>query len=355
MVFFVKIIKKIFFGFIFLMFFLVLLFYLSIYLFGNDLTKYRYLRFKKAEHFDVRKYGFMYPTFSWCDDKKALGIENCQKIDVNEALIPILLEKDKDFKPERGMIVRIKDVKQNNFLILRIIALPDETIKLNNGYVYINNALIDEPYVWKRGITYGGENLKNCEELKLGKNQVFVMGDNRIISYFYDSRNNLGPVLIENITHYLPLKFQKEIYKKRWDELANKEVKKVEYSNYELNQKLIEKINEIRKDKKLQEVTIDNGLLKYAQMIAENLIKENLDIDKTEIKAPFSYGNLSSNEGLYRILLQGHYDEESYFLFINQLNEFFISENTKRIGIGYYVDNNKCENSVTVFYNVKYN
>lgn len=265
-----------------------------------ELEKERYFGGKKSDHFDVRGEGLMYPTFSWCDDDKARGIEDCQKslrlYDV-KSQIPILLIKEKDFKPERSMIVRVKDPKNNWYLFGRIIALPNETIKLNGGYVYINNALIDEPYVWKRGTTYGDRTtLNNCSELKLKDNQVFVMGDNRIISMPFDSRGELGVVSIDNITHYLPLKYQKDYYEKRWQELGNKETKKIDLSSEELTEKFVEIINNLRLKKGLSPITSNQNLINAAKLKAKNVVEKkdyrnnNDTSEELEITNAFSLG-----------------------------------------------------------------
>lgn len=56
----------------------------------------------------------------------------------------------------------------------RVIGLPNETIQISNGRVIIDGQILQGDY---------GENIKNygCagEEIKLGENEYFVLGDNR--------------------------------------------------------------------------------------------------------------------------------------------------------------------------------
>ena len=65
-------------------------------------------------------------------------------------------------------------------LIKRIIGLPGETVTIKNEEVYINGQLLEEDYL-KDGITPG-----EVIDCTVPEGQLFVMGDNRIVSI--DSR-----------------------------------------------------------------------------------------------------------------------------------------------------------------------
>lgn len=83
---------------------------------------------------------------------------------------------------------------REEYLIKRIIALPGESIRIEDGKVYIkavgasDYALLDEPYLGDDVNTL--VMLGGYSEVTLGENEYFCMGDNRIVSN--DSRN-LGP------------------------------------------------------------------------------------------------------------------------------------------------------------------
>lgn len=70
--------------------------------------------------------------------------------------------------------------------IKRIIALPGDTLDIDEGRVYVNGRRIAEPYVPKR---YQDE--RSLPEMVIPPNEYFVMGDHRSISS--DSRD-FGPV-----------------------------------------------------------------------------------------------------------------------------------------------------------------
>lgn len=86
------------------------------------------------------------------------------------------------------IIVTIDRKEGKEDLIKRIVALPGETISCKDGIVYINSKKIDEKY--GQGVT------NDFEKIKLGKNEYFVLGDNRVDSF--DS-SEFGPVKKENI------------------------------------------------------------------------------------------------------------------------------------------------------------
>jgi signal peptidase I len=67
----------------------------------------------------------------------------------------------------------IPDFKEIDF-VKRVIGVPGDTIDIRDGFVYINDEKLDEPYA--KGETYA----QNIEfPIKVSENKVFVLGDNR--------------------------------------------------------------------------------------------------------------------------------------------------------------------------------
>lgn len=119
---------------------------------------------------------------------------------VGSSMYPTLEDKDnllvdkftyKFGDPERfDIVVFPYRYEKNTYYIKRIIGLPGEHIRIDeNGVIYINNLVLEEGY--------GRETIKDpgraYEDIKLGPNEYFVLGDNRNNSQ--DSRDpNVGNI-----------------------------------------------------------------------------------------------------------------------------------------------------------------
>lgn len=81
--------------------------------------------------------------------------------------------------PKRGEVVLF--VINADSFINRVVGLPGETITIEDGAVYIDGAILNEPYLPDGAITES-----DTKEFKVPNNYYFVMGDNRMQSF--DSR-----------------------------------------------------------------------------------------------------------------------------------------------------------------------
>lgn len=105
---------------------------------------------------------------------------------LNEDEVLLLRKFDRSY--EYGDIVVIKREEENDLIIKRVIALPNDTISCQNSVVYVNGKPLEEDYV--KGVTF------DFEEIVVPENHYFVMGDNRMRS---DDSRRMGPISKENI------------------------------------------------------------------------------------------------------------------------------------------------------------
>jgi signal peptidase I len=92
--------------------------------------------------------------------------------------------------PQRGNVVVIRlPTQSNELLIKRVIALPGDLVEIHNGQVFVNGAVVEEPYV--AGPTTGSYGPTTVPPLN-----IFVLGDNR--NFSNDSRS-FGTVPLKNV------------------------------------------------------------------------------------------------------------------------------------------------------------
>lgn len=105
------------------------------------------------------------------------------------AMAPVLLKGDsvfvdkalyKKFEPSRGDVVVYRQPdKAGNTYISRVIGLPQETVEIKNGKVFINEAILHEPQAVSK-IYYDNRGTKGQEGslVRVPEGSYFLLGDN---------------------------------------------------------------------------------------------------------------------------------------------------------------------------------
>ena len=98
-------------------------------------------------------------------------------------------------EPKPNDIVVLRDPTDSSYAVKRIVAREGDSIYLKGGRILVNGHPLQEPYLPAGTQTYASPSVRE-QWVVCGKNQYFVMGDNRNNSC--DSRN-YGPIPRQNI------------------------------------------------------------------------------------------------------------------------------------------------------------
>ncbi len=108
----------------------------------------------------------------------------------------ITIKPRKELKRQEIVVFRAPR-DESQYYIKRVIGLPGETVKIDNGVVMIYNS--DSPngrVLNEKEYLPAGRKTNGTREVKLGKNEYYVLGDNRPASS--DSRS-FGPIKKKSI------------------------------------------------------------------------------------------------------------------------------------------------------------
>ena len=75
---------------------------------------------------------------------------------------------------DRFDIIVLKENDNNATIIKRVIGMPGDKVKIRNNKIYINNKIIEDEDAYGETSDY--------DEITLGDDEYFVLGDNRLIS-----------------------------------------------------------------------------------------------------------------------------------------------------------------------------
>lgn len=93
-------------------------------------------------------------------------------------------------EPQRGEVVVLRNPQnRSEFFIKRVIGLPGDTVRIEQGKVYVNDAILDESAYLADDVVTSSFN--GYQTITLNNDEYFVVGDNR--THSLDSRR-FGPV-----------------------------------------------------------------------------------------------------------------------------------------------------------------
>ena len=82
--------------------------------------------------------------------------------------------------PRRGDLVVLRDPGHQDLAAKRIVAMPSEFVEVKQGAIFVNGHRLIEPYLSLGTETFALD--RRDQSVMMGKNQYFVLGDNRAMS-----------------------------------------------------------------------------------------------------------------------------------------------------------------------------
>lgn len=261
-------------------------------------------------------------------------------------------------KPQIGDIITFESGRTSNpesgeiaSYIKRIVAVGGDKVSIRDGFLYVNDELVKEPYTAKPRSTYGGSFLTDCKTITIPKDYYFVLGDNRKRSK--DSRE-IGLVSINEIQSILPIEKQSQFQDRLRD--ASNDGTDHGLPSFDLDD-YYQRINKIREENDLKALKRNDKLEKAALARAKSIIENNEveSIGKNE-KSKYSYTSAIRDAGYYNtitgeIVTIGYYDSEelsNYWLDYETKNSI-LNKQYQDTGIASYVGKvNDCEVQVIV-------
>lgn len=79
------------------------------------------------------------------------------------------------------VVIYIQD--KNEYIVKRVIGLPNETISYRNGQLYVNDQKVEESFLDTEYVkNYQGQFMNDISPIQLGDGQYYCLGDNRPVS-----------------------------------------------------------------------------------------------------------------------------------------------------------------------------
>lgn len=113
--------------------------------------------------------------------------------------------QNKPYIPERGQVIVFKNPRfvpgvQEEYIVKRVIGLPGERVTLSNGTFTVYND--QNPNGFNPDTTFTDtprSPASGAVDVRVPTNELFVVGDNRVDNFSYDSRSGLGTVPLYDV------------------------------------------------------------------------------------------------------------------------------------------------------------
>lgn len=244
-----------------------------------------------------------------------------------------------------------KQDKSATGFVKRAVGVEGDLVEIRDGFVYVNGARVDEPYTLKPRSTFGGEKIHDCFAVRVPKDKLFVLGDNRKVSM--DSRQ-IGFVSLADVQFVIPESTQEKEFGSLWRDTSH-DFDSQNESLFDVDAYL-KLLNEKRQKHKLPPLSYEPKLERSAKLRAQVMLKFN-EFDSDGEKSGYSMKDAMNEVGYANIVygefpMTGYYDaQELYDAFMEQKGaiDFLLNPEYDDIGVSTFVgEMNGCPAQVVV-------
>lgn len=250
-----------------------------------------------------------------------------------------------------------KQNKEESGFVKRVIGVAGDVVSIKDGYVYVNNKPLEEPYILKSRSTFGGAKIQDCQAITVPKGKVMVLGDNRKVSL--DSRQ-IGLVDLHDIKFYIPYEKQQARFGSKWRDSSH-DLDKQNESIFNVDE-YVALINEARKKNGLEPLSYQPKLEQSAKLRSEVMLKYD-DLDYDAPKSGYTMKDAMNDVGYSNITYSefhiiGYYDAQELFDAILEQpsrTKFLYDKDFDEIGVSTSVGQlNGCPVQITVQHTAGY-
>lgn len=108
------------------------------------------------------------------------------------------------YLPERGEIVVFENPRHvpgqpDQYIVKRVIGLPGERVEVKDGDITVYNADNPNGFNPDQGVSGPKDYTSGSLTAVVPPDEIFVVGDNRVMNFSLDSRNGLGTVPLDDV------------------------------------------------------------------------------------------------------------------------------------------------------------
>lgn len=148
---------------------------------------------------------FVFRSFNVVGPSMQPTLHTGERLIVNRLPVTWSQLQNKSYLPERGQVIVFKNPHfsrgiEDEYIVKRVIGLPGERVTLKDGVLRVYNDASpngfnpDDTFTDTPAVPASGQ-----VDVIVPEDELFVVGDNRVANYSYDSRSGLGTVPLYDV------------------------------------------------------------------------------------------------------------------------------------------------------------